>query len=260
MIKRCRWIAAGGVAVATGLLIHDLGRPERFLHMLRVFRPSSPMNMGSWILSTMAPLAAGSAILGETGGGLAVAGDVAGLGAGVLGGPLAGYTAVLISNTAVPVWQATRRSSPPAFIASSMSAAAGLLQLMRLSPREGRIVRRFAVAGTVAELAAEQVLEREAARVERVARSLHPGRAGLLLRAAKVLSAASLALNLAPGRSRWRTRASGLTGALGSLAFKWGLFEAGRASARDPRATFHQQRAGFGGAEVTGRAAVAGPS
>lgn len=260
LVTRCRWIATAGSVVGTGLLIHDLGRPERFLNMLRVFRPSSPMNVGSWILSAFAPLAGGSAVLSEADGFLRAVGDVAGLNAGVIGGPLAGYTAVLISNTAVPVWQATGRSSPPAFIASSMGAAAGLLQLMRLSDREARIVRRFAVAGTVAELAAERVLQLEAARVERVTRPLHEGRAGVLLRVAKLLSAASLVLNLAPARSSGKARVAGLTGTLGSLAFKWGLFEAGKASARDPRATFHQQRAGFGGAEVTGRPAVSGPA
>jgi hypothetical protein len=260
LVKRCRWLAAAGGAAGTGLLIHDLGRPARFLNMLRVFRPSSPMNVGSWILSTIAPLAAGSAVLSEAPGFLGRVGDIAGLNAGVAGGPLAGYPAVLISNTAVPVWQATRRWGPPAFIASSMAAAAGLLQLMRLSEREERIVLRFAVAGAAAELAAERALQREAAMVERVARPVREGRAGMLLRAAKLLSAASLVLNLAPGRSQGKTRAAGLAATLGSLALKWGLFEAGKSSARDPRATFHQQRAGFGGAEVTGRPAVAGPA
>jgi hypothetical protein len=260
LVKQCRWVATGGAAVGTALLIHDLGRPERFLNMLRVFRPSSPMNVGSWILSATAPLAAGSAVLSESNGVLRVLGDAAGLTAGMLGGPLAGYTAVLISNTAVPVWQSTRRTSPPAFVASAMAAAAGLLQLMPLSDREGRIVRRFAVAGMVAELAAERALHREADRVERVGRALKEGRAGLMLRVAKALSGASLILNIAPGRSRGKTVAAGLTGTLGSLALKWGLFEAGKASARDPRATFHQQRAGYGAAEVTNRAAVAGPA
>ncbi len=260
LVKRSRWIAAGGGAIGTALLIYDLGRSERFLNMLRVFRPSSPMNVGSWILSTMAPLAAGSAVLSGPHGLLGSVGNAAGIGAGLMGGPLAGYTAVLISNTAVPVWQATRRSSPPAFMASSMVAAAGLLQLTPLSDREGRIVRRFAVAGIVAGILAEQAVEREAARVERVARPLHEGRAGMLLRTAKALSVASLLLNLAGRRSRRAGLAAGLAGTLGSLAFKWGLFEAGKASARDPRATFHQQRAGYGAAEVTNRAAVDGPA
>ena len=259
LVTRSRWIAASGGAVGTALLIHDLGRPARFRNMLRVFRPSSPMNVGSWILTAIAPLAAGSALFSEADGVLGAAGDAAGLGAGVLGGPLAGYTAVLISNTAVPVWQATRRATPPAFIASAMAAAAGLLQMLRLTDREERIVRRFSIAGTVAELGAERALERQASTVERVATPLHEGLSGSLLRAAKALSTASLLLNLLPGRSRRRTWAAGLTGTLGSLAFKYGVFEAGKASAADPRATFHQQRAGRGAAEATGRPAVSAP-
>jgi len=243
--------------MGTAMLIYDLGRPARYLNMLRVFRPSSPMNMGSWILSTIGPFAAGSALLSGADGVLGAVGDFAGLGAGLAGGPLAGYTAVLISNTAVPVWQATRKWSPPAFIASAVAAGGGLLQMMGLSEREHRIVRRFAVAGTVAELGAERAVAREAARVERVSRPLHEGVAGAMLRTGKGLSVASLVLNLLPRRDRRASWMAGLLAALGSLLFKWGVFEAGKASARDPRATFHQQREGFGGAEVTGRAAVA---
>src|SRR5712671_5144251 len=32
------------------LLIKDLGRPERFLHMMRIFKVKSPMSMGTWAL------------------------------------------------------------------------------------------------------------------------------------------------------------------------------------------------------------------
>src|SRR5439155_516552 len=101
--------------------------------------------------------------------------------AGAAGLRLAGYTAVLVANTAVPVWQGARRTAPPVFVASAMSAAASLLQLMKLTDREERIVRRFAVMGAAADLASEFALEREAGRVERVARSLPEGRSGALL-------------------------------------------------------------------------------
>ena len=39
-------------------LVHDLGRPERFLNMLRVFKVTSPMSVGSWLLSAYGPAAA----------------------------------------------------------------------------------------------------------------------------------------------------------------------------------------------------------
>jgi formate-dependent nitrite reductase membrane component NrfD len=259
LIRRCRWIAATGGAVGTFLLLIDLGRPKRFLNMLRVFRPSSPMNVGSWVLSTEAPLAAGSALMSSAGGLSGLLGDAAGLGAGVMGLPMTGYTAVLLANTAVPVWQQTRRTLPPLFVASAVCAAASLLQLMDLSAEEEGVVRRFAVAGAVGDLLAERAVERAAGEVEQVAKPLHEGRSGMLLRAAKACTVAGLAVNLLPGRSRGKRALAGLLGAMGAAAVKFGVVEAGIASARDPRATFRNQRAGRGGAEVTGRQAVAGP-
>jgi len=257
LIRRCRWVAATGGAVGTVLLIVDLGKPGRFLNMLRVFRPSSPMNIGSWVLATVAPAAAGSAVLSRPGGITGLAGDLSGLVSGTAGLPLAGYTAVLVANTAVPVWQGARRTGPPLFVSSGMSAAASLLQLMKLTDQEERIVRRFAVMGAAADLVSEIALEREAGRVDQVAKPLHEGRSGALLGASKALTAASLVLNLAPERWRWKRVLAGILGALGAVAVKFGIMEAGAASAADPRATFHQQRAGLGGAEATGRPAVA---
>ena len=259
LIRRCRWVAAAGGAAGTMLLVADLGRPERFVNMLRVFRPTSPMNLGSWVLATFAPAAAASAVLATERGVTALAGDLGGLVSGAAGLPLAGYTAVLLANTAVPVWQQARRSLPPLFVSSAIGAAASLLQLMRMSEVEQSIVRRFAVLGAAGHLIGEMAVEREAGRVERVATPLHDGRSGLILRVSKACTAASLAVNLVPGRSRVKRGVAGVLGALGALAVKFGIAEAGKLSARDPRATFHQQRAGLGGAEATGRPAMTGP-
>src|SRR5690349_16210298 len=97
--ERCRWIGAIGGGVGTVLLIADLGRKGRFLAMLRVFRRTSPMSVGSWVLALATPLSAGSALLTLSRGWLWAAGYGAGIGAGILGMPLATYTAVLLSNT-----------------------------------------------------------------------------------------------------------------------------------------------------------------
>jgi hypothetical protein len=260
LVARCRWIAAAGGALGTFFLVADLGRPDRFLNMLRVFRPTSPMNLGSWILSTEAPLAAGAALLSGADGPLRAVGDAVGLGAGVMGIPMTGYTAILLTNTAVPVWQQARRSLPPLFVSSAVAASASLLQLLRLSEAEERMVRRFAVLGSIGELASELAVEREAGRVEPVALPLREGRSGLLLKAARAFTLSSLVVNLLPGRGRWKRALAGVTGTAGSIAVKFGITEAGKASARDPRATFRQQRAGYGGAEVTGRPAVSSPA
>jgi hypothetical protein len=243
LVTRCRWIAAAGGAIGTAGLVYDLGRPERFLNMLRVFRVSSPMNIGSWVLAASAPLAAGSAVLSGSGGVLGVSGDLAGYGVGLLGMPLAGYTGVLLANTANPVWQGAGRSLPGLFIASGMSAAAALLQTMRLAPNEIRIVRRFAIVAALAEVAAHVAMQREAGRVDRVATPLREGPSGALLKAARACGVASLLVTLAPGTSRPRRILAGALGTAGALALKFGVFEAGKASARDPRATFQQQRA-----------------
>jgi hypothetical protein len=110
----------------------------------------------------------------------------------------------------------------------------------------------------VAELLAALAVERDADRVERVGRPFHEGLSGSLWKAAEALTATSLALSLAAGKTRGGRTAAGLLGIAGSIAVRFAVFHAGKASARDPRATFHQQRAGHGGAEVTGTAAVAG--
>jgi formate-dependent nitrite reductase membrane component NrfD len=260
LVRRARWLAAAGGAVGAGLLVVDLGRPSRFANMLRVFRPSSPMSVGSWVLAGLVPMAGAAALSNGQDGLIGLAGDLAGAGSGVLGIPLAGYTAVLLSNTAVPVWQGTRRSLPALFMSSAATTAASLLGMLDLNDREERAVRRFGIAGKVADLVASKAMEREADRVEAVGAALHEGVAGTLWTASEALVAASLALSVLPGRrSRVRRVVEGALGAAGSLAMRFAAFHAGKASARAPRATFHQQRAGLGGLEATGRAAVVGP-
>ena len=163
--ERCRWVGAIGGGIGSALLIHDLGRKERFLLMLRVFRPTSPMSVGSWVLAAATPLSAGSALLTFAEGWLRRAGHAAGIGAGVLGLPLSSYTAVLIANTAVPVWSQTRRELPVLFAASSMASMAALFEFMRLDARERAIMSIFGTVGRAAELAAAEATERAANRV-----------------------------------------------------------------------------------------------
>lgn len=262
LVRCCRWIAAAGGAAGTALLVVDLGRPSRFLNMVRVFRPTSPMNLGSWVLATVAPAAAGSAVLAGRDGLAGALGDAAALAAGAGGVPLTGYTAVLLSNTAVPIWQQARRALPPLFVASAAAGAASILDLLPLGPRARVVVRRFGVAGRAAELAAGLALEGEVRAVERVERPLTEGLSGRLWRGAKLLTAGSLAASalLARGRFERAGRAlAGVLGTAGSILLRFAVVEAGKASADDPRATFHMQRAGHGGAEVTGRPAATGP-
>jgi len=174
LVKASRWIAAVGGGVGSALLIADLGRPERFLHMLRIFRPTSAMSLGSWVLAGAASATMGSALLSDHRGFLGRLGHFAGHVAALLGMPLAGYTAVLLGNTAVPVWKETRRSLPHLFIGTSVSGLSALFGLLPvdLTPREEAIVERFGIAGKVIDLAAMAVVEREAERADPVGRPL----------------------------------------------------------------------------------------
>ncbi|GAA1034344.1 hypothetical protein GCM10009557_38760 [Virgisporangium ochraceum] len=52
-----RLTSLAALGASTYFLINDLGRPERFHHMLRVAKPTSPMSMGTWILSAFGALA-----------------------------------------------------------------------------------------------------------------------------------------------------------------------------------------------------------
>jgi formate-dependent nitrite reductase membrane component NrfD len=243
LIRRCHWIGIIGSSIGGGLLILDLGRPERFLFMLRVFRPTSPMNMGAWILAIAPTAAVTAGLFLRRSGPLALLGEVAGYSSGVFGLGLATYTGVLLANSAVPVWQASRKTLPVLFGASGVAAAASFFDLLYEDPQGARITRAYGIIGRTAELAAAYVMERQAAEVPRVARPLRNGLSGALWRTATVLTAASLVTLLIPGQSRKKRLIAGVLGCAGSLAMRFAVERAGMASARDPKASFHQQRA-----------------
>jgi formate-dependent nitrite reductase membrane component NrfD len=266
LVRRCRLVAAGGAAASAGLLVADLGRPARFLAMLRVFRPTSPMNMGTWILTpfgALSGLAALPSLLPRTGRPLAASARAATVGAGLLGLPLVGYTGVLVSNTAVPVWQATRNTLPVLFAFSGAVSAGSLFELWPPGGVGSAMARRLGVLAKGVELALSFALDAEASHAApRVARPLRRGASGLLLEGARGLVAASLAVALW-GRRRRRGRAAGrlagVLGLAGTLLMRFGVVAAGRASARDPHATFEMQRRGHGAAELARKEEAASP-
>jgi len=136
LVRDARWIAAAGAVISPALLISDLGRPERFLNMMRVFKPKSPMSVGVWTLLGFSGGAAAAAFAGfmrERNGPsfplrvLESAGQAASL---VFGLPFSNYPGVLIGATATPVWNENASNLPLHFGASGVSAAVGLLELM----------------------------------------------------------------------------------------------------------------------------------
>ncbi|HYG66595.1 MAG TPA: NrfD/PsrC family molybdoenzyme membrane anchor subunit [Anaeromyxobacteraceae bacterium] len=253
LVRRCRLVAAGGAIASAGLLVSDLGRPERFLFMLRVFRPTSPLNMGTWVLSGFGALS-GLAALPEvvrTPPAVRRAAEVAGFGAGVLGLPLVGYTGVLLANTAVPVWQATKNTLPILFAFSGAVTAGALLHAWMPEGVGAEMAHRFGLLARGAELSLSEALHREAARdAPRVARPLTQGGSGALIKAARILNVASAVLDLFAYRHRRARIASAALALAGTVALRYGIVAAGRASAADPHATFDQQRAGHGAADL----------
>lgn len=233
----CRLMAAGGAVVGTVALVHDLGRPSRFLNMLRVFKPTSPLSVGSWILAPFGGLAAVSAASLLTGR-LTLIGRLAGLGAAVLGPPLATYTAALLSNTAIPAWHEAYREMPFLF-AGSASAATGGLAMMATPTEQAGPARRLAAAGALLELAAS---ERVRIRLGELHEPYAHGRPGRLLRAARGLTLAGAVGSALSGRSRLVAATSGLALAGGSLLTRFGVFQAGLASADDPKYVVKPQR------------------
>jgi formate-dependent nitrite reductase membrane component NrfD len=242
LVLKSRWVATLGGAVSAALLIHDLGRPARFLNMLRVFRVTSPMSMGSWILTVFSTAAGAAAVLPLGPKLFRPLADIFGVIAGVFGLGLSGYTGVLISQTAVPVWQQAYRTTPVLFLASGTAAAASFFEFFELNKKEAETVERFGLMGKIVELGATLTLEADARRIERVGRPLKEGLGGTLWQTSKVLTIASAVLSLMPGASRPKRVIAGILGSAASLCLRLGIFYAGKASARDPRASFEQQR------------------
>jgi hypothetical protein len=231
-----RVAAAAGATLGTGALVHDLGRPMRFLNMLRVFKVTSPLSVGSWILAPFSGLA-GAAAASELTGRLPTAGRLAGAGAGVLGPALATYTAALIGDTAVPAWHEAHRELPFVFAGSGATAAGGLAMIAAPLDEAGP-ARRMAVAGAALELVSSRRIEG----LGLVAEPYRKGRPGRLLRAGRALTAAGLVLTPLARRSRVVSAVAGASYLGASALTRFGVFQAGLESARDPKYTVVPQR------------------
>jgi hypothetical protein len=233
-----RGAAATGAGLGTVFLVHDLGRPERFLNMLRVFKPTSPLSVGTFILAPFSPLAAlafGSRLTGW----FPRLGALSGVGAAALGPALSTYTAALLGNTVVPAWHEAHRELPFVFGGSGAQAAGGVAMMLVPTDQAGP-ARRLALMGAAVEvLAAESILRHRGLSAE----PYEEGRPGRLMRIAKAATTvASAATVLGGRRSRVVSALAGATYVGASVATRFGIFEAGLASARDPKYTVVPQR------------------
>lgn len=251
--KVARLAAAGGAAAGTVALVHDLGRPERFLNMLRVFKPTSPLSVGSFILAPFSSFA-GAAAASQVTGRLPRLGRLSGWGAAAFGPPLATYTAALVSNTAVPAWHEAHREMPFIFAGSGAQAAGGLAMVF-VDRDQSAPARKMALAGAAIEIvAAETVLKKGL-----VAEPYRTGRPGTLMKIARNATAAASAITLlSRGRSRLLSAVAGLTYVGASIATRFGIFEAGLVSARDPKYVVIPQRERLAAREAARQAEAEG--
>lgn len=243
LVKCCHWIGFAGCCASGGLLVCDLGRPSRFLNMLRVFRPTSPMNLGAWILSATGAASSTALMLRGRRGLFGTLGESAGYISGFSGMALATYTGVLVSNSVVPVWQVSRRILPLLFGASAMASVGSAFEMFAADQPEQRVTKLFGVVGQVGEVSAAIVMEKQASIVPQVGLPLKRGLSGAMWKTATLLTATSLVISLLPGKSRRKRATAGVLGTLGSLLMRFAVERAGVASSRDARASFHQQRA-----------------
>lgn len=236
--RAARLAAAANLGASTYFLIHDLGRPGRFLNMLRVAKPTSPMSVGTWLLAAYGP-AVGLASACEATGRLAGVGRAAGLAAAAMAPAVASYTAVLTADTAVPSWHDAYRQLPFVFAGSSGAAAGGLAMAL-VPPPDAAPGRRLAVLGAAVDLAAAGHLERS---IGLSAEPYHEARAGRLNRWARWLTAGgAVAAVLTGGRSRVGAATAGVALVAGSACTRFAVFHAGLQSAVDPKYTVVPQR------------------
>jgi protein NrfD len=241
VVRNGRHVALGGTFVGTALLIIDLRTPTRFYNMLRIFRPTSPMSIGSYVLtgfSVLSALLAAAQLWRDLGGGSGrfdTLARMAQVPAAVAGAAMSTYTGALLAATSTPVWAALPKLLPATFGVSAMASAAAALSLpARGSEREA--LRR---------------IELLASGVELVLIAMLPGRLrhhGIATRigVTPVLAAAATPLIEYGARAiAGRDRGGGKAAALGAAAVLAGAFllrylvlRAGNESATRPRDYF----------------------
>lgn len=220
LIRDARWIAAIGANLSAPLLIADLGRPERFLNMLRVFKSQSPMSVGAWILATFGATSTGAIVLPKP------LRDAAAAASAVTGLGMATYTGVLIGATAVPVWAKHVRTLPVLFGASSVGSAVSLLELRG---HRSSALNNIGIASSAVETAVGYSIETSKDRVS------EPLRGGLVRTAAILSGPIPLFLRLF-GKSKRARTAAAISALAGALMTRFAWVEAGKASTKDPQA------------------------
>ena len=262
VVRSGRYAAMIGAGISGALLVADLGRPERFLNMLRIVKLKSPMSVGVYALSAFSTFsglafarqARADGLLPFDPGGFIPDAllDLAWAGSAAL---LGSYTGVLVGATAIPVWFIGSRHLPAIFVCSATSTACAFtLAVLALVPDVARStlrkVERLELFAAVCEFALLRDYRRRAGDL---GKPMFAGRIGSRLSTMTELLGiiAPVAINLpaAFGRPehrgivpRVRTVAAAALTLAGGLVLRQCVLRAGKVSAEDPRAYLYRKQ------------------
>jgi len=162
IVRNGRLMALAGVALGAPLLIADLQTPQRWYNMLRIFRPTSPMSIGTYVLTSFAGLSAVLAVAElrrGPGEGASAVERAAEIPAAVAGAAMSIYTGALLGATSTPLWAAAPRLIPALFGASAMASAAAALSLAERGG-EAKVLGTIEAAASGGELLLLRALHR----------------------------------------------------------------------------------------------------
>ncbi|MDP9024716.1 MAG: polysulfide reductase NrfD [Candidatus Eremiobacteraeota bacterium] len=255
--RSARFSSLALAAVNPAILITHLGRPERFLHMMRIVKLKSPMSLGVWGLVLYSGAAGANAVreLAEMGviprsfraiSPKALTGVQA-----LLGAFMAGYTGVLLSATANPFWGSGKRHIPAACVASGAASACALASIISALEGNSHAIEKLERLEMVAGAAEILILYDFARTSGAYGGPMFAGALGRRLRTTTMLSGTLIPIVLntlgsvvkLPKRlDAARTMCASLLTLTGGYVFRQCLIEAGKLSARNPRAAFRQPK------------------
>lgn len=252
-----RLLALFGMIPAPALLILDLGRPERFHHMLRIFKPRSPMNLGTWALSGYALFTTWRALhrLGHRlpnvpffSTALKVIPERL---ASVAGLPFAftmlSYPGVLLESTSTPVWSHTPFLGP-LIVASSVGSAAAAMSLVAERTHDERAIELMTKMENATSVAEGACLGAYLGTAQSASKPLVSGGQSKLFWVGAVALGVIVPAILRRRKSRTARIASALLTLAGSFALKWAIIHAGPESSRDRELANHNaNRGGWSG-------------
>ncbi len=243
VVRQGRALAAWLPVLGAGLLIADLHTPQRFYNMVRIYRRTSPMSIGTYLLCTFGATSIGCAIAQAIG--RPALARAMQLPAAAAGAGMSTYTGALLGATSTPLWSAEPRLLTGRFAASALATGASALALgacMRGSVRQASALQGAAVVATLTEHALRNASE-QAYRERAVGDVLDERGVAALGNVATwlgvTLPLVCLAADLlGPRRSRALVAAGAVGVLAGGLAMRAGVFRAGNLSAQRPRDAF----------------------